>query len=168
VRRERLPPENRLNDTVTITENLSVGGQPGEAGLAALARAGVRTVVNLRADGEPDQPLSPRDEGERVRALGMEYVHIPVSMKDMTPELVDWFREEIRARSGRTFVHCHKGKRAGAFAMMHRAVEAGMGGDETLAAAEQMGFACDAPALKDFVKGYVDGRRTAPKAGGSG
>ncbi len=40
--------------------------------------------------------------------------------------------------------------------MMHQAVERGMTGEETLKKAEQMGFECDVPALKEFVTGYVD------------
>lgn len=50
----------------------------------------------------------------------------------MTPELVDRFREAIRARPGPTFLPGQKGKRAGAFPMMDRDVETGLGGDGTL------------------------------------
>ena len=39
---------------------------------------------------------------------------------------------------------------------MHLAVAAGQSGDETLQRAERMGFQCDVPALKEFVKTYVD------------
>lgn len=146
-------------DRMKITENLSVGAQPSEEQLRNMAGAGVRTVVNLRTEGEQDQPLSPQEEGEKVRAIGMEYVHIPVSMQGMGPELVDQFREKLKQVPAPVFVHCHKGKRAGAFAMMHQAVESGMTGEETLKQAEQMGFECDVPALKEFVTGYVDSHR---------
>ncbi len=143
-------------DRMTITDRLSVGAQPTEEQLLGMAREGVKTVVNLRTAGEDEQPLSPEEEGKRVEAAGMRYVHLPVSMKAMGPELVDRFRDTLKEVPGPVFVHCHKGKRAGAFAMMHRAVETGMTGDETLKQAEQMGFECDVPALKEFVTGYVD------------
>ncbi|MBV8234184.1 MAG: hypothetical protein JO075_00645 [Acidimicrobiia bacterium] len=46
----------------------------------------------------------------------MQYVHIPVSMKDKRPELIDQFREDLGRLPGPVFVPCHKGQRAGAFA----------------------------------------------------
>lgn len=52
--------------------------------------------------------------------------------------------------------HCKTGKRAGAMVMMHVASERGMSGKEALQQAEQMGFECDQPELKQFVEQYVD------------
>lgn len=148
-----------MQDRMKISDDVTVGAQPSEDQLAELARGGFKTVVNLRTPGEPEQPLPPDAEGEKVRALGMEYLHIPVSTKDMRTEQVDEFREKLAALPKPAFVHCHRGKRAGAFVMMGVAVEHGMTGDQTLRQAEQMGFECDQPALKEFVKGYVDQRR---------
>ena len=149
-----------MQDRMKISDAVTVGGQPAEGQLADLASGGFKTVVNLRTPGEPEQPLSPDAEGEKVRALGMEYLHIPVSTKDMRAEQVDEFREKLAALPKPAFVHCHRGKRAGAFVMMGAAADHGMTGDQTLRQAEQMGFECDQPALKEFVKGYVDQRRT--------
>jgi uncharacterized protein (TIGR01244 family) len=145
-----------MQQSMKINDDVTVGGQPDDGQLAELARGGFKAVVNLRTAGEQDQPLSPEAEGERVRALGMEYAHLPVSTKDMRPEQVDEFRERLAALPKPAFVHCHRGKRAGAFVMMGVAVEQGMSGDQTLQQAEQMGFQCDQPELKEFVKGYVD------------
>jgi uncharacterized protein (TIGR01244 family) len=117
--------------------------------------------VNLRTVGEQDQPLSPEAEGEKVRALGMAYLHIPVSTKDMKAEQVDEFRRKFAGLPKPVFAHCHRGTRAEAFVMMGMAVEQGMSGDHTLRQTEQMGFRCDQPALKEFVKGYLDRHRTS-------
>lgn len=143
-------------ERMQINDRVSVGAQPTEEQLRQLAREGVKAIVNLRMSGEQDQPLSPDKEGSCVRALGMEYLHLPVSGKDMRSEQVDQFRRELARLPGPVFVHCEKGKRAGAFTMMHTAVEAGWSGEQTLRQAEQMGFECDVPALKEFVKGYID------------
>jgi uncharacterized protein (TIGR01244 family) len=148
-----------VDDRIKINERITVGAQPGEEQLGGLAREGFKSIINLRTAGEPEQPLSPEQEGERVRAEGMEYVHIPVSTKEMKAEQVDQFRRELGRLPGPVFVHCHKGKRAGAFAMMHTAVEADMTGEQTLQRAEQMGFECDTPELKEFVTGYIDRHR---------
>lgn len=143
-------------DNVKITDGLSVGGQPSQDGLRRLAEEGVKTVVNLRTTGEKDQPLSPEEEGQQVGELGMRYVHIPVSMKSLEPEQVERFRAELKNSPFPVFVHCASGKRAGAFAMMATAVEAGMSGEDTLKQAESMGFKCDVPELKEFVTSFVD------------
>lgn len=145
-----------MQQSMKINDDVTVGGQPDDGQLAELSRGGFKAVVNLRTAGEQDQPLSPEAEGERVRALGMEYAHLPVSTKDMRPEQVDEFRQKLASLPKPVFAHCHRGKRAGAFVMMGVAVEQGMSGDETLQQAEKMGFQCDQPELKEFVKGYVD------------
>ena len=144
---------NKINDQVTV------GAQVSEEEVKRLPQEGFKTVVNLREPGEQEQPISPDDERKFVEAAGMKYLHIPVSGKDMKAEQVDRFRRELGLLPGPVFVHCHKGKRAGAFAMMHTAVEAGMTGEETLQRAEQMGFECDTPQLKEFVAGYIDRNR---------
>ena len=148
-----------MEGPMRINEQLTVGPQPTEEQLKQLATEGFKSVVNLRMPGEEEQPLSPDQEGEKVRALGMQYLHIPVSKKAMQPEQVDSFRQEISRLPEPVFVHCHLGKRAGALVMMHTACEAGMSGDQTLERAEQMGFECDVPELKEFVQGYVDWSR---------
>jgi uncharacterized protein (TIGR01244 family) len=145
-----------MSERQKINDNVTVGAQVSEEEVKRLPQEGFRTVVNLREPGEQDQPVSPDDERKMVEAAGMKYLHIPVSGKDMKPEQVDRFRQELMAQPGPVFVHCHKGKRAGAFAMMAAAVEQGWSGDQTLQTAEQMGFKCDTPQLKEFVKGYVD------------
>lgn len=145
-----------MSERRKINDRVTVGAQVSEEEVKRLPREGFRTVVNLRESGEQDQPVSPDDERKMVEAAGMTYLHIPVSGKDMKPEQVDRFRQELKAQPGPVFVHCHKGKRAGAFAMMAAAVEQGWSGDQTLQTAEQMGFKCDTPQLKEFVKGYVD------------
>ncbi|MFQ5804107.1 MAG: beta-lactamase hydrolase domain-containing protein [Candidatus Methylomirabilales bacterium] len=145
-----------MEDRIRISHQLTVGSQPTEGQLKQFAEEGFKSVVNLRISDEEDQPLSPDEEGVKVRSLGMEYLHIPISKKAIQPEQVDSFRQEIRRLPEPVFVHCHLGKRAGALAMMHTACEAGISGDQTLERAEQMGFKCDVPELKEFVTGYID------------
>ena len=148
-----------MQERMKISDQITVGAQPTAEQLQDLVQEGFKTVVNLRTEGESDQPLSPEEEGNEVRALAMKYLHIPVSSQAMQPDEVDQFRRELGQLPGPIFVHCHKGKRAGAFAMMHSAIEAGWTGDQTLQTAQQMGFECDVAALAEFVKGYIDRNR---------
>ncbi len=150
-----------MQTRIKITDHLTVGTQPTEEELRDLANDGFKSVINVRAAGEEEQPLSPDQEMAKVAELGMEYRNIPVSMKTMAPGVVDQFRQELADLPGPVYVHCHKGKRAGAMAMMHTACEAGHTGEQTLQIAEQMGFACDQPELAEFVKTYIDENRKA-------
>lgn len=143
-------------DAMKINDEVTVGPQPTEEQLKELAGQGFKSVVNFRTEGEEDQPLSPADEGARAKKLGLEYLHVPVSMKSMSPQTVDQFRERFPDLPKPVFAHCKSGKRAGAMVMMHLASTQGMSGQQTLQQAEQMGFKCDQPELKQFVQQYVD------------
>ncbi len=145
-----------MDNVMKISDQVTVGAQPTEDQIQQLGKQGYKSVVNFRTEGEEDQPLSPKAEGEKVRAAGLTYLHVPVSMKSMGSEQVDQFREKYADLPKPVFAHCKSGKRAGAMVMMHMAVEQGMTGDQTLQQAEKMGFECDQPELKEFVKSYVD------------
>lgn len=144
-----------------INDQVTVGPQPSEKQLKELREEGFKTVVNFRTEGEEDQPLPPKTEGEKVKEWGMDYYHLPVSKESMGPEIVDQFRNKFAELSKPVFAHCSKGKRAGAMVMMHIASEQGMTGEQTLQKAEEMGFECDQPELVEFVKNYVDSHTQA-------
>lgn len=139
-----------------INDEVTVGPQPADEEIRQLNGQGFKSVVNFRTEGEAEQPLSPQAEEEIVKSAGMAYLHIPVSMQSMGPELVDQFRDRYAGLPKPVFAHCKSGKRAGAMVMMQMAVEQGMSGDQTLQQAEEMGFECEQEELRRFVKSYVD------------
>ncbi len=67
-----------MNVKQSITPTITIGDQPTEADLEQLKHEGYVGVVNLRNPGEPEQPMSPQAEGEKVRTLGMDYLHYGV------------------------------------------------------------------------------------------
>jgi protein tyrosine phosphatase (PTP) superfamily phosphohydrolase (DUF442 family) len=80
------------------------GAQPGDVGFRSLAERGVTTVVDLRPS--PDA----REEDEKLRALGMEPVHLPVTDgRPPSPEQVEQLVAIARASEGRVFLHCGEG-----------------------------------------------------------
>ncbi|WP_347273938.1 protein tyrosine phosphatase family protein [Candidatus Kuenenia sp.] len=146
-----------MKDQVKINDSITSAGQPSEEEIKKLPQEGFKSVVNLRASGEEDQPLSPKEEGELVKKSGMKYLNIPVSVKEgIKPEQVDQFCKEIERLPAPVFVHCSKGKRAGAFAMMYLALKEGITGEQALQKAMSMGFECDAPQLKAFFIDYIN------------
>ena len=144
-----------------ISERVTVGPQPDEAGLRELALRGFQTIVNLRTSGEEDQPLSPELEGLKVRELGMNYLHIPVDSNDMHVDQVDQFSEQIHALPGPTYVHCRGGRRAAIFALLDQAEQEGWTSDETFRRVTDCGYKCDSPETREFVRGYLRTRRRA-------
>jgi len=145
-----------MQNTVKVSDDVLVGPQPTREELRELVGEGIRTVVNFRTPGEEDQPMSPEEEAEVVRELGLNYLHVPVSMKSLSTTTVDNLREEFRGMPGPAFAHCRKGKRAAAMLLMHLATEHGWSGEETIERAESLGFAFDQPKLGQFVVNYVD------------
>jgi len=113
------------------------GGQPLEEHFEALARRGYRTVLDLRAPGE----ARPYDEPEVVRRLGLEYVNIPVTPESLTDQTFDHFRALMRDRTRRpVVVHCASGNRVGALLIPYLVLDEGMGMDEAVATALEVGL----------------------------
>lgn len=152
-----------MPDRVRFSDDITIAAQPSEAAFEAMASDGVKTVINLRHDGEDMQPLSPDAERAVVEAKGMAYIHEPVSMKDADASTVDRFRKVLAEADKPVLVHCKLGQRAGAMVMMDHAVRQGWTGDETLTKAKEMGFACDNEKLAAFVREYVDSRKVEPQ-----
>ena len=60
-----------------VDESLGTSGQPTVDQLRSIAAAGFDTIVNLALHDDPRYSLP--DERGAVEALGLEYVHIPVT-----------------------------------------------------------------------------------------
>lgn len=142
-----------------LADDMAAGPQPTPEELDLLAEGGFRTVVNLRRSGESDQRLSPEEEGDRVRALDMDYFHLPVDPEAPEPSEVERFRSALDDLPGPAYVHCDDGGRAGAFAAMREAVRRGVSGEEALRRARRYGYEYDEK-MEALVRDYVDGEFT--------
>ncbi|MBA2237375.1 MAG: hypothetical protein H0W24_01535 [Lysobacter sp.] len=92
-------------------ETLLVGGQPSAEDWAALKRAGVRTVVNLR----PDSELPGRDEAAEVAAAGLYYRHMPIASRDdITIGNAQALWRLLDDADAGVALHCASGNRVGA------------------------------------------------------
>jgi len=112
-----------LDDAGQPLEYLATAGQPEEEHLKRLAKAGYKTVVDLRTPGE-----TPRPDvwGMVVRRTGMEYVNIPVGHKNIDDETFDRFRELMRDGGRRPLlVHCSSANRVGALLIPYLILDEG-------------------------------------------
>ena len=114
-----------------LAADLATSGQPDEGELAAIAAAGYRLVVNLALhDAEYALP----DEAASVRALGMDYAHIPVAFDAPQQDDLRAFFAVMDANAGRkTWVHCAVNKRVSVFVGLWLHLRRGMPTDAAFA-----------------------------------
>lgn len=89
-----------MKDPIKVSDRLSAGGQPTEDDLHKLVEAGFKSVVNLRMEGEKNQPMSPDTERAKAEAAGLGYHHVPVSVTALGTDDLDAFRKAIEDYRG--------------------------------------------------------------------
>jgi uncharacterized protein (TIGR01244 family) len=149
-----------MNVKRPITPRITVGDQPTEDDLATCKDEGYVGVVNLRHDREPEQPLSTVEEGEKVRALGMQYLHFGVGgapLADPGVSAVCDFIDRVITGEGKVLVHCRKGGRAIALVLIQQARANGWSAQEAIEKGRAMGLQVDGP-LKMMVENYLSNR----------
>ncbi|BAI74010.1 hypothetical protein AZL_a04790 (plasmid) [Azospirillum sp. B510] len=134
---------------------LLAGEQPSGDDLDVLKAQGVRSVVNLREDGERDRPSIPAEEGRQAEALGLSFVHLPVTVPELSPELVEQFRRTVDALPGPVYVHCGLGQRAVTLALIVDAQDTGASAEDAIRDAERQGFEIT-PEVKTFIRTQLD------------
>jgi protein tyrosine phosphatase (PTP) superfamily phosphohydrolase (DUF442 family) len=119
--------EARVSDIVNYRladEGDATAGQPSEAQLGAAAREGFGVVINLALHDDPRYSL--RDERAAVEALGMRYVHIPVTFAAPTrADMLAFFAAMDEYRDRRRLIHCAKNMRVTAFLGLYRVLRRG-------------------------------------------
>lgn len=113
-----------MNVKRPVTPEIIIGDQPSEEDLLECKYEGYAGVVNLRNDREPEQPLSTKAEGDKVRAMGMEYLHYGVGgapLADPGVAGVCDFIDRLTGAGGKVLVHCRKGGRAMALVLIQQA-----------------------------------------------
>lgn len=94
-----------IENAYQLGPRLWSGGEPhGDAAFAALAAAGVRTVVSV--DGA-------RPDIETARRHGLRYVHIPIGYEGVPPEASVALASLASPTPNGIFIHCHHGKHRG-------------------------------------------------------
>lgn len=144
-----------------INDQVYRGAQPTDAGFKSLAKLGIRTIVDLRLDGEHSQA----EEQRLVESAGMKYVSVP--MQGMaTPENRDVLRVLAileNPEAGPVFVHCRRGAdRTGALIACYRIGHDGWENKQALSEARHLGMSWYQIALQHYVLGYQATPRVAP------
>jgi uncharacterized protein (TIGR01244 family) len=146
-----------MNVKRAVTATITIGDQPTETDLEQLKSEGYSGIINLRMDGEPEQPMGTVEEGEKIRALGMDYLHYgvgaaPLSEPGVT-EVCD-FIDRHAQEPNKVLVHCRRGGRAIALLLLQQARANDWSPHEALAKGKAMGLEVDG-GLKTLVEAYL-------------
>jgi uncharacterized protein (TIGR01244 family) len=130
-----------MNVKPANVRGITIADQPSEDDLRGLKDAGYTAVVNLRHDGEPEQPLSTSEEGKQVEAMGLDYLHYGVGGGPLTAEGVTSVCDLLDQHAGgKVLVHCRKGARAAALVLIHEARANRWSPDEAMAKGKALGL----------------------------
>lgn len=156
-----------MNFQREINSKIVIADQPDEMDLAGLHGRGFDGVVNLRNDGEPDQPLSTAQEGELVRSFDLDYLHMGVGGGPLDAGGVEAVCDFLDHHS-KVLVHCRKGGRAAALVLIQQARVNGWSASDVAARGHEIGLEVDGN-LRTLVETYLEQHPPAgsKRAGGA-
>ena len=96
---------------VHLADALTMSGQIGPADLRPLHEAGVRLLINTRPDGEAPGQMPASQAAHAARSLGIDYLHVPVTMTTISRAAVDRVGEAVATAKGAVHAHCGSGLR---------------------------------------------------------
>ncbi len=99
-------------ETKALTEDLSVAEQIKLSDLKALAKAGFKTVINNRPDGETVRQPHSDTLAKRAAELGLDYRYIPVSPSGLTDKNQTDFKKALATLPGPVLAFCRTGTRS--------------------------------------------------------
>lgn len=129
---------------------LATGGQPAAEHLAALAKAGFTTVLDLRAADEPRGI----DEDAAMKTSGLRYVKVPVTPATLDDSVFAAVRKLMTETGGKgVFVHCASGNRVGAVLIPWLVLDQGWEVERAVTTAKAGGL--KSPELEAKARDYV-------------
>jgi len=125
---------------------LHTGGQPSLEQLDALAKQGVRTVIDLRGDGE-DRGY---DEAAELQRRDLRYLKLPIGgAQDLTPANAAALKRLLVESGDGVLLHCASGNRVGALLALMAAQEERLPPAQALDLGRAAGLKSLAPAVAE-------------------
>jgi tyrosine-protein phosphatase SIW14 len=136
-----------------VADHIYRGGQPTAEGWLSLSHLGVKTVIDLRRDGEH----SVKAEQQAVEAAGMHYVNIPLKGIVAPPdEKIQKALALLEASPEQpVFVHCKQGRdRTGTVIACYRIAYDGWQNQAALREAKSYGMHRMEVGMKRYILGF--------------
>lgn len=144
-----------------VSDSLYRGAQPHAGGLLQLKKLGITTIIDLRGEGEAKAEW----ERKQAEALGMRFVHLPVSgwATPSDAQLAKFFALFRGSSSEKVFVHCRLGEdRTGVFVAAYRMAFDHWSSEQTLSEMLDFGFnRWFHPNMISYVRAFPEHLRTA-------
>lgn len=142
----------RIDNFGTINSNYYRGAQPKGSDYAALAGAGIKTVIDLQRDGD-------QNEQRLVENAGMKFVRIPMTTHVApTPAQIEQFLNIVNDPASQpVYVHCKGGKhRTGVMTAVYRMTQDKWTSDQAFREMKNYKFGADFlhSEFKRFVYGF--------------
>lgn len=96
----------RLNDSILASPQISI------ADLVEAKAQGVGLVINNRPEDESDDQVPGAEIESAARALGMDYVAIPVTHSGFSGPQIDAMAAALAKGEGRILAYCRSGTRS--------------------------------------------------------
>jgi len=133
-----------------VNDRVYRGAQPTAEGFEALAKMGIKTIVDLRRE-----EAQARQEQQVVESLGMKFVSVRMQMGAPTDEQISRVMQELDSDAGPVFVHCHGGRdRTGTVIACYRETHDEWDSQKALSEANLDGMRRDA-AMRKYVQKFA-------------
>ena len=132
---------------------VACGGATDTAALVGLKNDGFKAVINLRQATETGANIE--ENAARAKALGLAYIHIPMSAQSPDGKAVDDFLAAIGNTANQpVFIHCASAQRVGAVWLAKRVLQDGWPVEKATEEARAIGLRAGTP-LEQFALKYV-------------
>jgi protein tyrosine/serine phosphatase len=143
-----------------VNEHVYRGGQPSPVGFKSLAKLGVKTVIDLRGEGERSQA-----EEKIVKSAGMKFISVPMSGMQTPSNEQIWKVLGVLDDSSQwpVFVHCRRGKdRTGVVLACYRIVHDHWENQKALEEARLIGMSWIERAMQNYILHFQPAGKPAP------
>jgi len=97
--------QDRIDNFAQVSPKIWRGAVPSDISLEDLANHGVKTIVDLRMDGDGCE-----HEHVYVHRLGVQYIHIPMKLQSPSSQQIVQFLNVVNNKNNLpVFIHCRQG-----------------------------------------------------------
>ena len=146
-------PKPAIPNFHQVNERVFRGGQPSPEHWDGLAKMGVKTVIDLRRDGEEEHSIAAEEKA--VTAAGMKFVSVP--MKGVVAPTDDQISKVLALLDSQepVFVHCKRGAdRTGTVIACYRISHDRWERAQAFSEAKSLGMGMFQVGLKHYIKSY--------------
>ena len=131
---------------------VACGGATDTAALEGLKKDGFKAVINLRMPTEQGANLD--ENAARAKALGLNYISIPLNGQAPDPKVVDAFLAAVANKANQpVFIHCGSASRVGAVWLVKRVLQDGWPVEKATEEAKMIGLRSEP--LEKFALQYI-------------